>query len=227
MGRLFIEKVRGFYRDRINEAGAYSEFNPFRKKLEEGENLIEKYKDSSSVLSQDEEERITDILEKLKEIPDRSKGSSKDQSKNLFKNLLRQTWFRKRVKKVTTKLKKLNSVNKIISEQTAHQSTKSEDTKKEKIATEDTNSLIEISFFKNNNVIDDYTDTDKNENETIDIVLNVPSDAVKEETIAIEELFSEILEILERRLGPDHEELVLIASEIKGSIDRWYVSDAE
>ncbi len=38
--RLFIEQLRGFYKDRIVEAGAYSEFNPFRNALEDAEEII-------------------------------------------------------------------------------------------------------------------------------------------------------------------------------------------
>src|SRR4029077_4700463 len=73
--RLFIEKLRGFYKDRIVEAGAYSEFNPFRNALEDAESIITKAKTGQSKKPVDEAE-ARQLIDKLCEAPNKAKGES-------------------------------------------------------------------------------------------------------------------------------------------------------
>lgn len=106
--RLFIEKLRGFYKDRIIEAGAYSDFNPFRTTLEKAEEIIKKAtaqpKGKKRAINVDEAQSV---LKKLIEAPDKAKEESQDQSKKKLKQLLGQPWFKNRSAKAIASLQKL------------------------------------------------------------------------------------------------------------------------
>jgi hypothetical protein len=212
MGSLFIDKVRGFYRERINEAGAYSEFNPFRRALEEGEKLVGKYKNSALPLPKEQVEEIQDILKKLYEVSEQSKGSSNDQGRNLFKNLLRQQWFKDRVKKVIPTLRKF------VYRDTASQEINSAtDTQ---AATTDTQAATAEGTAQMAMSITGNGHTGQSS------VAKKQANAASQVPTIIEEIFSEILEILERRLGSDYEELGPIATEIEAVLNKWCGSNA-
>ncbi|MCE9565960.1 MAG: ATP-binding protein [Planctomycetes bacterium] len=206
--RMFIEKLRGFYKDRVIEAGAYSEFNPFRNALEEAEEAIKAAKEKKEKEDSKGKEKAKDkdkaaidpaklqmMLAKLGEAVNKSKGDSEDQSKKVFKELLRQPWFKDRCAKAVSGIKKLIPPP-------------ADDGKpKEGAKTGVTNG------------------SKKKEKEE---GAKTASDPQSGSALAqhAEELISEIFAILEKSLGEDFEELSDIQESIQKAIDTWVATYA-
>jgi hypothetical protein len=151
-------------------------------------------------LSPKQIEEVQNILSRLEDVQKQSRGSSKDQSTSIFKNLLRQKGFADRVKKLVHALKKFDPKDKPIQGNIPGMERKTVPIKSGK--------KIPISTSNSMNI-------------TKPSGIELESDSSTPKSIAVEELFSEILQILERRLGPDHDELESIASEVEAVIYKW------
>ncbi len=208
--RLFIEKLRGFYKDRIVEAGAYSEFNPFRNALEDAEAIIIKAGAGKSKKPVDAAE-VQKLLDKLSEAPNKAKGESEDESKKLFKQLLRQQGFKDRCAKAIPALRKL------LPAPATGGGGKGEPGGK---------GTPKPSGGK----VPPHTGGDgpgKKPQET----KTPPSNGEAPPTnggahVPAEELISVIFEVLERTLGDDYEDLPQIQEEIQQVVDAWMTSHA-
>jgi len=210
--RLFIEKLRGFYKDRIVEAGAYSEFNPFRNALEDAESIITKAKTGQSKKPVDEAE-ARQLIDKLSEAPNKAKGESEDESKKLFKQLLRQQGFKDRCAKALTAMKKL-----IPASATGTAGNKGGAGDKD---------AGKSAGSKGGNQAGTGDGQEKKPKES----KTQPSNGTTEPAnggsqMAAEELISEIFEVLERSLGDDYEDLPKIQEEIQQVVDSWITSYA-
>jgi hypothetical protein len=207
--RLFIEKLRGFYKDRIVEAGAYSEFNPFRKALEDAEALVKAAK--TKVIGDTKGKSTVDaiavrkLLSKLGEAVNKSKGEPLDQSKKLFKELLRKPWFKDRSAKAVAALKRLLPA--------APEDVKPKDAASEKGGSDNggTNGKQKDKTKEKNTGAGADGNGAGAENATA-------KDA--------EQLISDIFAILEKRLGEEFEELPEIQVEIQQTIDAWFAAHA-
>ncbi len=107
IARMLIESVRGYYRERISEAGAYSNFNPYRDALTDCEAIIKKYQASGIPANDPIADKARKLLDRLEKAAHDTKGSSGDEEKSLLKTLLRQKWFKDRSKSLTHQLKSL------------------------------------------------------------------------------------------------------------------------
>jgi hypothetical protein len=210
--RLFIEKLRGFYKDRIVEAGAYSEFNPFRSALEEAEEII-KVAGQGNAKKPVNVDQVRNLLNKLSEAPHKAKGESEDQSKRLFKQLLRQQWFKDRSAKAINSLKKLlpppASASGASAKPTGGATTKPTDG--------------HPSGASGAQGKEQKTKAATNAGTTNGQV-SPPKQGL---ALKAEDLVSEIFEVLERSLGDDYEDLPQIEEEIQQVVDTWVSSNAQ
>jgi len=213
--RLFIEQLRGFYKDRIVEAGAYSEFNPFRNSLERAEEIIAGAVGQGKAKKPVNVEEVRDLLTKLSEAPHKAKGESDDQSKKLFKQLLRQQWFKDRCSKATTALKKL-----------LPPPAKGGAGEQDKSGGGGTNSSQDGGGQGGG---DSGNQTKKPKTEETKASSGNGQAGSPKEGMALkaEELISEIFEVLQRNLGDDYEDLPQIEEEIQLVVDTWVSSNAQ
>jgi hypothetical protein len=109
--RLFIEKIRGFYKDRINEAGAYSEFNTIKTSLETAEKTLQQAGAKGARTKLPAAERLREILETLEGASSKADKDSKDETKKILRHLLRQQAFKNRCVKAIAGLRPLVSAN--------------------------------------------------------------------------------------------------------------------
>ncbi len=207
--RLFIEKLRGFYRDRILEAGAYSDFNPYRKALDDAEEIIARSKKKESNRKPATPQQVQQIITKLSEVPARAKDVSGDQSKKLFKQLLCKQSFRDRCAKALTHLIKLIPA--------AAAGGDNRQNTGEKCGADNArgggfqvNKKPKGSKGASKNGDDGSVQRPTNE--------DIQSD--------VEELVSEIFEVLERSLGDDFDGLPKIEEEIQQIVDAWAAAHA-
>jgi hypothetical protein len=211
--RLFIEKLRGFYKDRIIEAGAYSEFNPFRNALEDAEEIITKAASQGKPNKPLNVEEVVRLLNKLSEATNKAKGASDDQSKKLFKKLLRQQWFKDRCAKAIPRLKKLLPPGTTDTGGQANAGAGRANTSQDGEQGGDTGNQGKKRKGKDNGKA-----TSSNGQ------ANHPKDGL---ALKAEDLVSEIFEVLERNLGDDYEDLPRIEEEIQQVVDAWVSSYAE
>ncbi len=211
--RLFIEKLRGFYKDRIVEAGAYSEFNPFRKALEDAEEIIAKATAPAKAKKPIDVDEVRSLLSKLGEVPNKAKGESDDQSKTLFKQLLRRTAFKDRCTKAVAGLKKL----------VPPPANGSADGAAKPGAGGTTGSQGGAQGGDSGN------QTKKPKKEEPKPASGNGQAAPPKEGMALkaEELVSEIFEVLEKNLGDEYEDLPQIEEEIQQVVDTWVSSYAQ
>ena len=227
--RLFIEKLRGFYKDRIVEAGAYSEFNPFRNHLEEAEELVSRTVAKGKAAKPVNAQQVQLLIAKLSEAPNKSKGDSEDQSKKLFKQLLRQQWFKDRCAKVLPKLKALIPVSASngatkggADEKTSGASTGATGNAGNKGGTTVAGGSETASggaFGGTIKVKDQKSETKAVDNGTTKTFNGRPKSDV-------EELISDIFEVLERSLGDDFEDLPTIEEQIQRVVNAWAANHA-
>ncbi len=205
---LFIEQLRGFYKDRIVEAGAYSEFNPFRNALEDAEGIITKAGSGKSKKPLDAGE-AQKLIDRLSDASHKAKGESEDESKKLFKQLLRQQGFKDRCVKALAALKKLVPAAATEGGNKGDGGGKAAD--KPKAGTQSGTGDGQEKKPK---------DTKPSPNNGTATAANGGS------KVAAEELISEIFEVLERSLGDDYEDLPKIQEEIQQVVDSWMTAHA-
>jgi hypothetical protein len=211
--RLFIEQLRGFYKDRIVEARAYSEFNPFRNALEEAEEIIAKSAGQGKAKKPVTGEELRALLSKLSEAPNKAKGESEDQSKTLFKQLLRQQWFKDRCSKAITGLKKLLPPSTTAAGGQAKPGTGGT------TASQDAGQGGGGSGNQTNKPKKEDTKASSGNGQANSSKVGL--------TLEAEALVSEIFEVLERNLGDDYEDLPQIEQEIQQVVDTWVSSNAQ
>jgi hypothetical protein len=195
MARMVIAEIRGFYKTRVDDAGAYSEFNGYKAALEKAQELVQKLGSkppaSDSVLEKDRK----DLLRKLTAARNETKGKSGEPEKEILKNLLRGRDFKAGAAEAIEQLSKLAPRNTM-------GNSRSDATKKDASKTKTNGSA--------NGGSSGGTD----------------SDGADAKAANAEEMFSEILEILERHLGAEHDQLADIAEEVKELLKRWGVPHA-
>jgi len=187
LAKSFIEEVREFYKVRIGDAGAHSDFNGYKEAVKEAELLITKCNGTPpGPDSQDENDRQL-LLQKLERAVNKTKGDkSGNPAAQMLKQLLNQPPVRKQRKQALGQLKGL-------APKTGHSTVKSGPTP---------------------------TDNKKSRNKTF----AKPSERTG---LNAEELMSDIIEVLERRLGSEHDELAAIAEEIRTILQGHGVVDAD
>ena len=111
VARLFIEKLRGFYKDRIIDAEAYNYFNGYRNTLEEAEEIITGSKKAGMTKKPVTPQKVQELVAKLSEVSIHAekKDDSGNQSMKRLRQLLRRQEFRDRWVKALTNLEKLIS----------------------------------------------------------------------------------------------------------------------
>ncbi len=208
--RLFIEKLREFYKERIVEAGAYSDFNPFREALEEAERITGE--GTKSLKKPVDAGQVQRLIDKLTEASNKTKGESGDEIKNLFKQLLRQQGFKDRCAKALTALRKL------VPSASAGGGSK---------GNADNTSADKPADGKEGNQPSTGDGQEKKTKETKKPPNNgATSPANGGPQVAAEGLISEIFEVLERWLGDEYEDLPQIQEEIQQVVDTWMTSHA-
>jgi hypothetical protein len=211
--RLFIEKLRGFYKDRIVEAGAYSEFNPFRKALEDAEEIIAKATGAAKTKKPVNVEEVHGLLTKLSEVANKAKGESDDQSKTLFKQLLRRPWFKNRSSKAVAALTKL-----VPPSASAASNANKRETESKGNSQGGGNSGGSTDTQGKQAKRDEHGGADGN---------GQPDPARAGVGLKAEDLISDIFSIVERNLGADYEDLQQIEQEIQEVVDSWVASYAK
>jgi len=208
--RLFIEKLRGFYKDRIIEAGAYSEFNGYRNALKEAEEIIAGSKRAETNKKPVTLPKVEELRAKLSEVSIHAekKDDSGDQVRRKLRQLLRRQSFRDRCTKALTYL------NKLVPATTAGGDNKTNAGGKSGAETtggcgSQTNKKAKEPKAPAKNG-DDGTAQPLNGSTQSDV----------------EQLVSDIFEILERSLGDDFEDLPRIEKEIQEVVDTWAASHA-
>jgi hypothetical protein len=212
-----------FISRRINEAGAYSEFNPFRRALENGEKLVQKYKNSGLSITDSEIVDIGRILEKLDSVSRITRSTSQSQTKLTLKNLLRQKWFKDRLKSLLSALKTLVPGDKGSSG--ACVTTRETSTTNGEELSPGSNPEKETSLALAQTTGENAAQRGNAQAPDIYEAKNKSNGLPREITI-VEEVFSEIIEILERKLGTDHDELEAIAIEVESVLYKWWGSNA-
>ena len=209
---LFIEQLRGFYKDRIVEAGAYSEFNPFRNALEDAEEIIAKAAGQGKAKKPVDAEVARSLLNRLSDAPNKAKGESDDQSKKLFKQLLRQPWFKDRCSKA------INGLKKLVPEPATTTGGQAKSG----------GGAAALKNGQQGGHTGDQQKKQKAKDEAKSSSGNGQAKPSKEGLgLKAEELISEIFEVLERNLGDDYEDLPQIDEEIQQVVDSWISSNAQ
>jgi hypothetical protein len=110
VSKSLIDEIRGFYKKRIEEAGALSDFNGHNNALQEAEDLIGKWKAAPPTNDSSLAEERQDLLKRLEEDANTTKIKNATGSKKLLKILLNKKEVRTRSKTVIEELKALKVV---------------------------------------------------------------------------------------------------------------------
>jgi len=207
MARFFIEKLRGFYKERIVEAGAYSSFNPYRDALESAKELLEQMKKPQEPKKPINLTEVSEWIEKLSDAPNQSKGTTKDGSQNLFKDLLRRRDFKDECATVIPALRKLVPFG--------VEASPSAPNPAPTVSNRPTNTAP--------------TDKGKSKQGTplparTGVSSGIEGNGSQPQPLAknnIEELLSEVLTIVEQGIGDDQENLESVQLKIQNAFDKW------
>jgi len=110
VSKSLIDEIRGFYKKRIEEAGALSDFNGHYDALKEAEDLITKWNATPPTSDSSLAEERNSLLKHLEEDANVAKTKNPTGSKKLFKILLNKNEIKTRRKSVIDKLKALKVV---------------------------------------------------------------------------------------------------------------------
>jgi len=98
--RELIDELRGFYRERMEEARGRSDFNSCRKTLELAHDFANAHDGTSIIDGTTTAQRRNDLIRSLREIPNKRKGANTNEKKRVLVQLLRGRSFETERKKV-------------------------------------------------------------------------------------------------------------------------------
>jgi hypothetical protein len=105
--KRLIEEIREFYKSRIDDAGAHSDFNGFKKAVDDAKAFLQKMNGRSlSVGSADHKDQMR-LVAKLEEASNKTKGSAGSSAKATLRSLLNRPTVKTERKRVLTQLKAL------------------------------------------------------------------------------------------------------------------------
>lgn len=107
--RRLIEETRRFYKERLEDARAHSEFNGYRRSMDEAEKLIARLNGQRPASGSVDEEDVRRLLEKLEEADSRTRGKADGAAKEVLRKLLNRPLVKKARRTCIQQLRQLRS----------------------------------------------------------------------------------------------------------------------
>ncbi len=192
-GRRLIEETRKFYKERIDDAGAHSDFNGYKKATDEAEDLIKQLNGKVPAAGSVEESAVRRVLGKLEEASNKTKGKADGAAKSMLRGLLSRAPVKKKRKELIQQLKTLVPKD----------------------------AVTKPGAKAGSTVTDGQADTTK-EAPAAEAAPDAGSTSLD-----LEAVMSDIVLILEKYLGKEHDEIAGIAEDIKEALKNRTLQNAE
>ena len=225
--RELIAELRGFYRERMEEARGRSDFNSCRRTVKQAQKFVEAQKGTVLIDGSREAEQLGKLISSLKGIPNKKKGANTSEKKRVLVQLLKDKKFETDRKAALLDLQEV-TVTQPDSRETNEENDdgKGSDSTSESSAgasqgsgasgaEAETGAHYPVGADVESGAVDANPDADvSNGTDGGVTVASLPE-------WAVEELVSIVISVLEEVLGDDHEDFVPLAKQLEEAIGKW------